>query len=175
MSLMRPITPQPMIRRKDWYRVSRKDKSGRTFQHKLHRLLLTYRSAPHATTALSPAQLLLGRNVRTRLDLIKPDDTRGVDKKLLQSNNSTLKFFVNDQYVWVCNYRRGPNWVRGRVIERTGPFLFRVKVNDQTWRRHVEQLRDSYLTPAIEETAGDRVVPGRGGGGGTCDARGIRS
>ena len=40
----------------------------------------------------------------------------------------------------------------------------------------MEQLRDSYLTPAIEETAGDRVVPGRGGGGGgTCDARGIRS
>ena len=141
------------------------NKSGRTFQHKLHRLLLTYRSAPHATTALSPAQLLLGRNVRTRLDLIKPDDTRGVDKKLLQSNNSTLKFFVNDQHVWVCNYRRGPNWVRGTVIERTGPVLFRVKVNDQTWRRHVEQLRDSYLTPAIEETAGDRVVPGRGGEG----------
>ena len=141
------------------------DKSGRIFQHKLHRLLLTYRSAPHATTALSPAQLLLGRNVRTRLDLIKPDDTRGVDKKLLQSNNSTLKFFVNDQYVWVCNYRRGPNWVRGTVIERTGPVLFRVKVNDQTWRRHVEQLRDSYLNPAIEETAGERVVPGRGGEG----------
>ena len=63
--------------------------------------------------------------------------------------------------------------MRGTVIERTGPVLFRVKVNDQTWRRHVEQLRDSYLTPAIEETAGDRVVPGRGGG--TCDARGIRS
>ena len=141
------------------------DKSGRTFQHKLHRLLLTYRSASHATTALSPAQLLLGRNVRTRLDLFKPDVTRGVDKRLLQSNNSTLKFFVNDQYVWVCNYRRGPNWVRGTVIERTGPVLFRVKVNDQTWRRHVEQLRDSYLTPAIEETAGDRVVPGRGGEG----------
>ena len=62
--------------------------------------------------------------------------------------------------------------MRGTVIERTGSVLFRVKVNDQTWRRHVEQLRDSYLTPA--ETAGDRVVPGRGGGG-TCDARGIRS
>ena len=122
------------------------DKSGRTFQNKLHRFLL-------------------GRDVRTRLDLIKPVVTRGVDKKLLQSNNSTLTFFVNDQYVWVCNYRRGPNWVRGTVIKRTGPVLFRVKVNDQTWRRHVEQLQDSYLTPAIEETASDRVVPGRGGEG----------
>ena len=139
------------------------DKSVRTFQHKLHRLLLTYRSASHATTALSPAQLLLGRNVRTRLDLFKPDVTRGVDKRLLQSNNSTLKFFVNDQYVWVCNYRRGPNWVRGTVIERTGPVLFRVKINDQTWRRYVEQLRNSYLTPAIEEQL--VIVLFLGGGG----------
>ena len=81
---------------------------------------------------------------------------------MLQSNNSTLKFFVNDQYVWVRNYFRGPNCVRGTVIERTGPVLYRVRVNDQTWRRHVEQLWDSYLTPAIEETAGNRVVPGRG-------------
>ena len=150
------------------------DKSGRTFQHKLHRLLLAYRSASHATTALSPAQLLLGRNVRTRLDLFKPDVTRGVDKRLLQSNKSTLKFFVNDQYVWVYNYRRGPNWVRGTVIERTGPVLFRVKVNDQTWRRYVEQLRNSYLTPAIEEQLVIVLFLG-GGGGGTCDARGIRS
>ena len=108
------------------------DKSWRAFQQTFDRFLLTYRSVPHATTALSPAQLLLGRNIRTRLDLIKPDVTRGVDKKLLQSNNSTLKFFVNDQHVWVRNYRRGPNWVRGTVIERTGPVLYRVKVNDQT-------------------------------------------
>ena len=55
--------------------------------------------------------------------------------------------------------------MRGTVIERTGAVLFRVKVNDQTWRRHVEQLQDSYLTLAIEETASDRVVPRRGGGG----------
>ena len=165
MSLTRPITPQPMIRRKDWYRVSRKDKSGRTFQHKLHRLLLTYRSASHATTALSPAQLLLGRNVRTRLDLFKPDVTRGVDKRLLQSNNSTLKFFVNDQYVWVCNYRRGPNWVRGTVIERTGPLLFRVKVNDQTHQAPRGAAAEQLPYPSHRGTACDRVVLGRGGEG----------
>ena len=82
---------------------------------------------------------------------------------MLQSNNSTLKFFVNDQYVWVCNYRRGPNWVRGTVIERTGAVLFRVKVNDQTWRRHVEPLRNSYLSPAIEEQL--VIVLFLGGGG----------
>ena len=84
------------------------DKSGRTLQHKLDRFLLAYRSAPHATTSLSPAQLLLGLNVKTRLDLIKPDVTREVNKKLLRSNSGSLNFFVHNQNVWVRNYRRGP-------------------------------------------------------------------
>ena len=135
------------------------DKSGRTLQHKLDRFLLAYRSAPHATIFLSPAQLLLGRNVKTRLDLIKPDVTREVDKKLLQSNISSLKFFVRNQNAWVCNYRRGPKWVRGTVIERTGPVLYRVKVDDHTWKRQVEQLRDSYLCPPVRESTDECTVP----------------
>ena len=135
------------------------DKSGRTLHHRLDRFLLAYQSAPHATTSLSPAQLLLGRNVKTRLDLIKPDVTREVNKKLLQSNSSSLKSFVNNQDVWVRNYRRGPKRVRGTVIERTGPVLYRVKVNDQTWKRRVEQLRDSYLCPPVREVTDDCTVP----------------
>ena len=134
-------------------------KSGRTLQHKLDRFLLAYRSAPHATTSLSPAQLLLGRNVKTRLDLIKPDVTREVNKKLLQSNGSSLKFFVHKQNVWVHNYCRGPKWVRGTFIERTGPALYRVKVNDQTWKCHVEQLQDSYLCPPVREATDECTLP----------------
>ena len=109
------------------------NKSGRNLQHKLDRFLLAYRSAPHATTSLSPAQLLLGRNVKTRLDLIKAVVTREVNKKLLQSNSSNLKSFAHNQNVWVRNYRRGPKWVRGTVIERTGPVLYRIKVAIVKW------------------------------------------
>ena len=99
------------------------DKSSRTLQHKPNRFLLACRSAPHATTGLSPAQLLLGRNVKTRLDLIKPDSKREVNKKLLKPT------------IWVHNYRRGPKWVQGTVIEQAGPALHRGKANDQTWKR----------------------------------------
>ena len=134
------------------------DKSGRTLQHKLDRFLLAYRSAPHATTDLSPSQLLLGCNVKTRLDLIKPDIKREVDKKLLQPNNSTLKIFDHSQNVWVRNYRRGPNRVRGTVIGQRGPVLYTVKVNDQTWKRHVEQLRDSNTCPSATEVVNDGAV-----------------
>ena len=41
------------------------------------------------------------------------------------------------------------------VIEQAGPVLYRVKVNDQTWKHHVEQLRNSNLSPFTEETTSD--------------------
>ena len=40
---------------------------------KLARLLLAYRNTPHSTTGEPPSQLFLGRRLRTRLDLLKPD------------------------------------------------------------------------------------------------------
>ena len=49
--------------------------------------------------------------------------------------------------------------MRGTVIERTGPVLYRVKVDDQTWKRHVEQLRDSYLCPPVGEATAECTVP----------------
>ena len=99
------------------------DKSGRSLQHKLDRFLLSYCTSPHTTTEVSPAQLLLGLNVKTSLDLTKPDVRREVDKKLLQSYNSTLRSFKLNQSLWAHNYRIGPRWVHATVMKRTGPVL----------------------------------------------------
>ena len=49
--------------------------------------------------------------------------------------------------------------MRGTVIEQTGPVLYRVKVNDHTWKRHVEQLQDSYLCPPVREATDECTVP----------------
>lgn len=42
--------------------------------HNLHEFLLQYRKAPHASTGQLSAQLFLGRTIRTKLDLTKPDE-----------------------------------------------------------------------------------------------------
>ena len=49
--------------------------------------------------------------------------------------------------------------MRGTVIERTGPVLYRVKVDDQTWKHQVEQLRDSYLCPPVRSATDECTVP----------------
>ena len=69
------------------------NRSDRSIQHKLDRFLFAYRTAPHATTGHSPAQLLFGRNLKSRLDLLKPNIKRVVDWRLLKNEKGTLVFF----------------------------------------------------------------------------------
>jgi len=55
MTLVHLTTPplwSGMVRK-----IGKAEKSRRTLQHKLDRFLLAYRSASHATTEVSPAQL----------------------------------------------------------------------------------------------------------------------
>ena len=48
---------------------------------KLSRFLLSYRITPQSTTGVAPAELLMGRRLRTALDWIKPDLERRVEKE----------------------------------------------------------------------------------------------
>ncbi|XP_031553786.1 uncharacterized protein K02A2.6-like [Actinia tenebrosa] len=136
------------------------DKSNRTLEHKIHRFLLVYRTAPHATTGISPAQLLFQRNPRTRLDLLKPSVKNTVDGKNLQDENRPFSVFREGDRVWIRNYRDGPKWVHGTVLEQVGPVLYKGQTQEKVWRRHFEQLRrDQFqLSPRQEPPASTDAV-----------------
>ena len=55
---------------------------------KLANFLFAYRSAPHSTTGQSPAMLFLGRNLRSRLDILKPNVRRHVNNKQMDQTAS---------------------------------------------------------------------------------------
>ena len=40
---------------------------GKSWSRELQKFLLAYRSTPHATTGVTPAELLFGRKIRTKL------------------------------------------------------------------------------------------------------------
>ena len=48
------------------------------------KVLLTYRISPQSTTGVSPSGLLVGRRLRTRLDLLKPNTAATVKEKQLK-------------------------------------------------------------------------------------------
>jgi hypothetical protein len=54
---------------------------GGSMEEKLARFLLTYRITPHSTTGVSLAELLMGRRLRCRLDLLHPDLSHTVEGK----------------------------------------------------------------------------------------------
>ena len=53
----------------------KKQKTG-TIETCVSRFLFTYRNTPHSTTNVSPAMLMFNRQLRSHLDLLKPDIRR---------------------------------------------------------------------------------------------------
>ena len=127
---------------------------------KLSRFLLNYRSTPHVTTGVSPAELFLGHCIRTRLDILRPDISAQLTQQQATQKNthdrcSRERQFDVGQSVLVENVRGTPKWILGTIVEKTGPISYRVQVGDQLWRRHIDQLleaTDSFCSDSQEHT-----------------------
>ena len=85
-----------------------------TLKQRLSRLLFTYRLTPHSTTGRSPAELMLGRQPRSRLDLLKPNITQKVEQKqlnqkLTHDKSSVTRVFQEGEEVYSRNFSaQGP-------------------------------------------------------------------
>ncbi len=49
-----------------------------TMEEELAEVLMAYRATPQSTTGVTPAELLKGRRLRTRLDILTPSLTRQI-------------------------------------------------------------------------------------------------
>ena len=114
---------------------------------RLSRFLFTYRNTPQATTGSTPAELMMGRRLRSTLDLAKPDlENRVVTKqdqqKYQHDRHARQRVIQVGDAVFAKNLSPGPTWVPATVIAQTGPVSFKVEVeNSKTvWRRHQDQL-----------------------------------
>ena len=112
--------------------------------------LFQYRITPHTTTGLSPAKMLLGRNLRSRLDLLKPNLEQKVAEKQRRQQfdhdkHSRMRQFSDGEKVFVKNQGRGETWLPGHIIESSGPVLFKVQLQDsRTISRHQDHLRKRF-------------------------------
>ena len=49
------------------------------------------------------------------------------------------QFEVN-QHVLVENPKGDPKWLPGIILKKLGPLSYEVKVNDNIWKQHVDQM-----------------------------------
>ena len=132
-------------------------------EERISTFLFRYRITPHTTTGLSPAELLVGRRLRSQLDLLHPDSLRKAsatqDKQRQKAlHQSPRNFNINDK-VYARNYYGPERWVEARVIKATGPVSYVVETRSGTQlRRHIDQLRKRYPGNQVgqsEEAQGD--------------------
>ena len=126
------------------------------FDVAIPRFLINYRCAEHCSTGESPARLMLGRSLRTRLDLIKPNNVTRKCKTFdtAKSNMTSAQernrrnykggrkiIFEVDQNVLVKDYRFvKPRWTPGKIVKRLGINMFVVKCGNFVWKRHTNQM-----------------------------------
>ena len=125
----------------------RKFTSG-SIESKLSRFLFTYLLTPHATTSQSPAELLLKRCPRSRLDILVPSVEQVVErrqdnqKKSHDIHSATREFAIGDS-VFIKHFCPGSkHWLPGKIVELLGTVSARVKLlNGEFHRRHFDHLR----------------------------------
>ena len=120
-----------------------------SLNQRLNQFLFTYRSCPHATTNVSPSELFLGRTLRTRFDLLKPDlKSKVLDKQASQKSqhdkHSKTRCFTPGQAVMIRDFRPNSNkWMPGTVLSVLGPVTYHVEVEKgKVLKRHVDHMRE---------------------------------
>jgi len=139
--------------------------SGGTIESRVARLLSRYRVTPQSTTKVSPAELLFGRKLRTRFDLLQPDMAGRVRyKQAKQKENHDASSRQRELHVgmtvYVYNNNGYPDWLPGIIEKQTGPVSYLVKLSDgRTWRRHVDHIRIRTVKETLTDTDSDDIVP----------------
>ena len=128
---------------------------------RLQRFLLSYRNTPHKSTGRSPAELLMGHWLRSKLDLLKPDANSSSDKssvmqKLYHDNKAQPCWFFQDEAVWVQKPSQ-QGYVAGIIKKRYSDYSYLVDINGIIRRKHADQLRVRHKEQS-DEPADEPVI-----------------
>ena len=124
----------------------RKSTAG-DIETRLAKFLFHYRSTPHTTTGVSPAELLLGRQLRTHLTLLQPDvaarvHTKQGQQKAGHDQHARSRIFDIQDKVFVRNFGGGEKWLPGVVSDCKGPLSFIITLEDgRTKKCHIDHMR----------------------------------
>ena len=103
---------------------------------RLDNYLFAYRCTPSTVTGKPPAELFMGRKLRSTLDLLKPEIKRFENK----FTEGRYREFNDEDNVFIRNYNSREKWVPGTIVKRIGKVLYDIRVNDKIFRRHVNQI-----------------------------------
>lgn len=133
-------------------------------QDKIAKFLFDYRNSRNGTTEKSPAELLYGRALRSRLDLLNPLDNQPssastdlaqtVEKhqssQVKQYSGTVRKEIKIKDNVWIKRYiNKKTVWVKGIILSKIGNVMFTVYIPELNCEvtRHLNQIRLDNQSP----------------------------
>ncbi|XP_054272605.1 uncharacterized protein K02A2.6-like [Macrosteles quadrilineatus] len=114
------------------------ENDGGDLHFKINHILMSLRNATNATGS-SAYELMFGRRIRTRLDLMKKPQ----DHTEMPDGCTKIKreFRVGDR-VQMRNFGKDGKWKFGNVRRREGLVHYQIEMdNGQVWRRHINHIR----------------------------------
>lgn len=115
-----------------------------SLQCNLNEFLRQYRNAPHSTTGQTPAQLFIGRTLRTRLDLVRPEDiyTKVTEKQRVNFEPTFRSFYPTQAVYFLSGNTRLDKWIPGTIIARCGDLHYEIDYFGKCFKRHIDQIRE---------------------------------
>ncbi|XP_065208399.1 uncharacterized protein K02A2.6-like [Planococcus citri] len=116
--------------------------SPQDVNEKLKQFLMLYRRTPHTTTNKSPAELLLGRQIRAQVDIVFPPKKPEAERAKKVDDEKVRKLSMGDNVIARDYSSPKTKWQFGTVSEKLGKLHYNVLLDDgRTWKRHIDQLR----------------------------------
>ena len=156
MSKLYPITQHQMGLQKTFKSPLKKLDTG-SLQLRVNSFLFKYRITPQTTTSISPAQLMMGRQLRSHLDLLLPSIADKVQRneslqKQTHDYHTRDHQLQIDDLVLAKNHGQGPPWIPGKILKQSGAVTFLVELTDGTIiRHHLDQLKLNMTNQAQSE------------------------
>ena len=118
----------------------------------LQQFLFKQRMVMNSTTEKTPAELMIGHQLRSKLDLLSESPVRQEDFTPDQQS----KFKVGDA-VMVRDYMdTSKKWIQGVVKSLHGKCVCLVEVSGKVWKRHFDQMRKIASPTKIKKSSNKR-------------------
>ena len=111
--------------------------TGGTIESRVSRFLFKYRTTPHSTTGVPPAELMFNRHLRTHLDLLQLSK-----QKMGHDAHAKMRDFKEGDTVYIRGFDGKDKWLPGTITTKQSPVSFRITLeDDRVVRRHIEVRR----------------------------------
>ena len=107
-----------------------------SIQDKFSRFLFKYRITLHTTTGILPCELLMNRQLRSKLDLLHPDtmlsqrvEQRQQSQKMAHDSHKPYREFKVGDTVYTEDFTpSNQKWIEGVITDVTGPLSYKVRL-----------------------------------------------